>query len=222
MQKKYYFYKNKEREYFNSLRIEIIDLFPEGKNKVLEIGCANGLTLLKLKELNKAEEIVGIDIVKPARNYLDAFIHGDIEEINLPYEKEYFDVIICADVLEHLINPWGTLNKLLYYLKGNGYIIASIPTIRNIAILTKIFLFGNFEYTSYGILDQSHLRFFCKKNILELFQNSRLTIEEVKSNLDWPVTIRRKILKIFNLITLNIFKEFLTTQYIIRARKTSK
>lgn len=156
-----HFYSNKDNVYFSVVRHDIINLIPSGKNKVLEIGCGKGLSLLEMKKLGKADYTVGVDIVNfdEAKGNMDEFYNLYIENEDLPF-KDYFDIIVCDDVLEHLIDPWSTVKKLRRYLKQKGLLIASIPNIREIRALKTIFLKGNFEYSDSGILDKTHLRFF--------------------------------------------------------------
>ncbi len=54
---------------------------------------------------------------------IDRLIIGNIENIELDLPNDYFDVIICGDVLEHLVDPWNTMAKLHKHLKQNGVII---------------------------------------------------------------------------------------------------
>jgi SAM-dependent methyltransferase len=172
-------YSHKNQEYFSTIREDIIALVPYGKHKVLEFGCGNGDTLLRLKKLGKAKEIVGVDIY-PGSVFLDNFIEGDIETLVLPYPQGYFDIIICADILEHLIDPWESLKNMRNFLNANGTIIISVPNIREIKTMFTIFFRGDFKYQDKGILDKTHLRFFCKKNIIDMVQNTDLKIVKIE------------------------------------------
>ncbi len=126
-------YTSKNKNYFSGTRHDIIKLVPEGSNKVLEIGCGAGNTLVELKKLGKAEYCAGVDIIDMnQKSKLNDFVLADIENEELPLPQRYFDVIICADVLEHLKDPWATLDKLKTYLKKDGILIASLPNVREI------------------------------------------------------------------------------------------
>ena len=201
----------KDETYFNKIRHEIVSLIPNKDNKILEIGCGTGATLLELRESAKASLLVGVDM-HAFETQLDNFIVGDIEQIELPYEKGFFDVIICADVLEHLIDPWKTVKKVTRYLKSGGLFIASIPNVRELKTMLKIFLCGDFRYDEAGILDKTHLRFFCKKNSIDLISQAGLTIALVTFSL-----CRER--SIVNSISLGLFEEFIVDQYLIMATK---
>lgn len=201
----------KNIEYYTGVRTNLIKLIPDGPNKILDIGCGRGDLLLKLKELRKAQNIFGIDIEK-FDTKLDKFIAGDIDKIELPFSYNYFDVIICADVLEHLVDPWETLNKIYKYVKPDGIVIISIPNIRELYAISQILFKGDFRYTHDGVLDKTHLRFFCKKNIIELINQSKLDIESCN------VFLKHKR-KVFNILTFKLFENLLAKQYVFVTKK---
>ena len=167
-------YENKETKYFSDVRSDLFSFIPPNTEKLLELGAGSGNTLVKIKELKLAKEVVGFDIMEVENSnqqspLINQFCIGNIEEINLGYPEEYFDVILCPDVLEHLVNPWKVRDKLLKHLKPKGSFIVSLPNIQEVSIFVKIFLKGNFHYQDSGILDKTHLRFFCKKNVKKSF-----------------------------------------------------
>ncbi len=212
-----------EEHYYSNTRLDLLSLLNRKKKKikVLEIGAGRGNTLLYLKETGIASEVVGIDINDWGDNEIsgeiDNFIVGNIEELNLPQYKDYFDLIIFADVLEHLVEPGDVLKRMKDYLKDDGEVLISIPNFRHKKALFKVFVRGDFSYENSGLFDVTHLRFFCKKNIRELIENSDLKIEKIKSSL--KTYNRFSLSKIVNSLTFGIFEEFLTVQYLVRARK---
>jgi len=167
-------YKEKSDAYFSTIKWPIVELIPQGDHKILDVGCGAGSTLGKLKELGKAGEIVGIEInekmAKNSSNNLDELYVGDVETMCPPRTERYFDYILFADVLEHLIDPWKVLHDYKRLLKDNGYVIATIPTIKHYSVLIRLILLDEFPYAYGGILDRSHLRFFTKKEIIKMFQ----------------------------------------------------
>jgi 2-polyprenyl-3-methyl-5-hydroxy-6-metoxy-1,4-benzoquinol methylase len=212
-------YKNEN--YYSNIRHDLVSLITKKKDlKILEIGAGYGETLTYLKESGRAKEIVGVDLNynKSKKNLygrLDNFIYGDIEKLSLKEYSKHFDVIILADILEHLSSPLSTLKKLKINLKQDGEIIASIPNIRSLNALYKIFLKGSFSYEEEGLFDSTHLRFFCKKDMITLFEKSNYKISFIESSL--KNYKGKSIKKNVNKITFGLFEEFLTTQYFIRA-----
>jgi len=215
-------YTKDSDDYFKNSRKVLLDLIPDKlKNgNLLEIGAGAGNTLVYAKKHSYAASVYGIELCQVDNSFqnsneIDNFIIGNIEEMDLPYEDSFFDVIICADVLEHLVNPYDIVKKMKRYLKDDGVFIASIPNIREISVMRDIFFKGNFKYADSGILDSTHLRFFCKKNMVNLFESNGYNID-IFSSVLFLYNSKRKFL---NQITLYAIEEFLSVQYYILAKK---
>jgi 2-polyprenyl-3-methyl-5-hydroxy-6-metoxy-1,4-benzoquinol methylase len=214
-------YEEKDITYFNSARRDLIELIPNNKNnKILELGPGGGDTLIAIKKMGIAKEVIGIELMQlPESNQLhpdiDRMIFGNIEEIKLDLPENHFDVIVIGDVLEHLIDPWMVVGKLTRHLKRGGIFIASIPNIRHGYF--KVFLKGDFSYTQDGLFDRTHLRWFCKKNMIDLLTTKELKVDALYPNFhNTPhlAHVKRK-----NKLTFGIFEEFLALQYFLIARK---
>ena len=158
-----------------------------GYNKfVVDFGCATGYFAKLLKE--RGCKVVGIEInekaATQARKFCDEVIVCDLDRPSSAVEalQHYeFDVAVFGDVLEHLKNPWSLLKKVNLVLKKNGFIVASIPNIAHGSIQLAL-LKGEFNYTEYGILDNTHLRFFTRNTVKTLFEFSGYRIQ------DWDTT----------------------------------
>ena len=219
-------YDEKEKVYFHNIRKELLDLIPTEKrhSHLLEIGAGEGNTLIYAKENGYADFIYGVELCKidnsnQTNKLFSDFIIANIENIELPFEKSKFDVIICGDVLEHLIDPYEALKKLNRYLKNDGIIIASIPNIREWQTMKTIFFNGDFRYSNAGILDHTHLRFFTKKNIIELFENNEFTVKQIISSNKSSALRYLKRLRFIKFFLKLFFEEFTTSQYYIIASK---
>ena len=218
-------YQDKSKKYFDNKRNDLIGLIPKNENnRILEIGAGTCNTLIEIKKLKLAKEVVGVELMKltdsqQENSEIDRLIIGDIENIELDLPKDYFDVIICADVLEHLIDPWNTMKKLHKHLKQNGVIIISIPNIREYHILYKIVFLADFRYSDQGILDRTHLRFFCKKNIISLLTSTMFTPISIYSIFNLDKTQRKN--RIINKLTFGLIRDILTSQYVVVAGKNS-
>jgi len=219
-------YAIKESNYFSNIRMDIISLIPfDSQQKILEIGAGAGNTLLYIKEKGIAKEVMGVEMMKiPNSNQqnplIDKFQIANIEQEAIQAPEKYFDIIICADVLEHLIDPWSVVDRLSGFLKKDGLLIVSMPNIREYKTLGRLIFQGNFEYqASGGIMDKTHLRFFCRKNIQQLLNTRDLSIIYSKPNFMLKVLPEGKKRRIINLLTFRLFEDFLAVQYLFIARK---
>ncbi|ADZ08973.1 Methyltransferase type 11 [Methanobacterium lacus] len=146
-----------------------------GQNKkVLDVGCSEGILTKKMKQNNC--DVTGIELdeeaSKIAEEFCNELIIGDVEFIQLDtkYEK-YFDIILFADILEHLKEPSEVLTRFKKYLNDEGIIIISVPNIANWRKRIQL-LFGKFDYQEYGILDNTHIKFFTEKSIKEIIDDA--------------------------------------------------
>jgi SAM-dependent methyltransferase len=209
---------SRDPDYYSMLKVEFLEVIPRGPHVVLDMGCASGQLGRALKESNRAAEMVGAEIYPPAAEeagiYYDKVFQGDVESLILPY-TDYFDYVICGDILEHLKDPWAMLANIHRMLKDGGSLICSIPNIRYWQIIVDLVLKGKWQYAPDGILDITHLRFFTRKSFLDMLNKADLSVTWLR------MSIHGK--KIFaNAITCGMFSEFLATQIMIAARKTGK
>ena len=201
----------------------MISLLPKSNSplRILEVGAGGGDTLVTIKQKNLAKEVVGVDIFKLDNSnqdnlLIDNFLICNIETQSIPYSEGYFDVILCGDVVEHLIDPWASIRKMTFYLKKEGCIIISTPNFRNLKNFKKIYLEGDFKYDpAGGLLDKTHLRFFCKKNIIDLVKSDDLSFKSINSINDFPEYKFRPIIRFLNQLTFRLFEEFLSNQYVV-------
>jgi 2-polyprenyl-3-methyl-5-hydroxy-6-metoxy-1,4-benzoquinol methylase len=88
-------------------------------------------------------------------------------------------VIICNDVLEHLVDPYATLVQLRGKLKPGGVVVASIPNIRFLPALSQLVFRRDFPQEDSGIFDRTHLRFFTRRSIVRMFETSGFTVRSI-------------------------------------------
>jgi SAM-dependent methyltransferase len=214
-------YDTKSKSYHGSIRKPLLDFIPlQNRNgTTLEIGAGSGDNLIYAKKNGYAKVIYGIELVEidgsfQKSNEFEQFIIGNIEHMELNFKNELFDVIVMGDVLEHLVDPYSIIREMKKYLTPNGVFVASIPNIRNLKTFRNIFVRGSFKYEDEGIFDRTHLRFFTKKNMIELFENNDCKVQRIKSSLEF----KSGSVAFKNKITFGIFEEFLASQYYILAK----
>lgn len=206
--------------YFSCDRPELVPLIPAEATRILEVGCGEGRFAKTLRAAHPASrlEIVGVEVNEAAsqvaRNVLDRLIVGNVEQLEVTYEN-YFDCVVFADVLEHLVDPWKVLRRSRRFLKDGGRIVASIPNVQHWTVLANLFR-GRWDYAEYGIMDNTHLRFFTRRSIRHLFESTGFGAIDVRPLLG--TTARARITR---LATGGLAIPFLARQYLVVATKSS-
>lgn len=158
----------------------------DGKTNVLDVGCACGDFGSLMS--SKGCRVQGIDYNSQSIRYAD--LAGQYERLycldlnNIdtdayPELHGYFEYITFLDVLEHLIDPYEALARILRFMRPDGYAVISLPNI-SFGDLKLSLLCDDFTYTDTGILDSTHLRFFTHKPIASLLSDAGLVIIDVE------------------------------------------
>ena len=171
-------------QYYSHPRPEVQALVPDDAGRILDIGCGTGNLGAGLKQRQSCE-VWGVEfepeIARRAESILDRVVTGSIEDTTVLQQlpDAGFDVIVFADVLEHLKEPEKILRQLKRCLTLDGTIVASVPNIRHWSVL-KDLLEGRWDYQEAGILDRTHLRFFTGNSLLKMFSNAGYEIGEAQ------------------------------------------
>lgn len=157
---------DEDRIYENSGNQPLLDLHNFNGEKILDVGCGAGDNASLLKRRYSQCQVFGITYseaeAEMAQHYMEQCWVFNIEgEDDFPQElkSQKFDTLIFSHILEHLREPATVLARFTQLLKLEGAILIAVPNILNWRQRIQ-FLFGDFEYTSAGILDDTHLRFF--------------------------------------------------------------
>ena len=143
---------------------EYLKNLPAGK--ILDLGCADG----QLSEIasSHGHEVTAVDIAPPkSLTSKVKFIQHNLENGLPTTTSEKFNLVLCADILEHLRNPDVLLSNILSILTDDGSVLVSIPNFGHWYPRIRVLL-GRFDYDARGILDQSHLRFFSRRSFLKI------------------------------------------------------
>lgn len=140
-------------------------------SRMLDIGCGTG-SISKTIADGTESNLLGLE---PDEKRAEAARDRGLEVLTAIYSDEIgekygpFDVILFADVLEHLVDPASLIEKVKKSLGPDGIIIASIPNVAHWTVRVKL-LFGVFDYKPTGIMDATHLRWFTRKGTRTLFE----------------------------------------------------
>lgn len=218
-------YLNKPSDYFEHARMDVLRCLGSVEDKsILELGAGGGYTLAHAKTVGKAAYVAGVELMSlegtvQQNDVLDEFHIFDLSTGVPELNCKAFDVLLCPDVLEHLTDPWSVLNQWSYYLKPGGRLIISIPNIREISVLWKIAVRGDFGYTPDGILDQTHLRFFARRNAKGIPDPSQYEQIQVVPAMHYQQGPRFRPL--FSRLSLGWADDFLTHQWFVTALRSS-
>jgi methionine biosynthesis protein MetW len=165
---------------YESERGEIVDLVPARARRVLDLGCSTGRLAAALKRRGPVE-VVGIEkepaYAEEARTRCDRVIVGDVEDI--PQDLGRFDCLVAADVLEHLVDPWSTLEAYVRLLEPGCRAIVSLPNVAHWSTFARL-AGGSWPRLPEGIHDATHLRWFTRKDAIELCEGAGLQVEHVE------------------------------------------
>ena len=96
-----------------------------------------------------------------------------VEDAPLP--PKTYRMIICGDVLEHVVSPVSVLRKLRESATDDAVFIVSLPNVAHLAIRLML-LFGRFPKMDRGILDRTHLHFFTKDTAIAMMNDAGLRV----------------------------------------------
>ncbi len=175
----------KPPDYFRRVRTDIADLLDASYKGVLDIGCGTGNTAGWLKETGRCAWAGGVEptgAAAEAARRLDYIFAGGVEDFLNSADRPPVDLILCLDVLEHLVDPWTAVRRLAGLLPPGGTLIASLPNVRFYKVSLPLVLHGRWEYQSEGILDATHLRFFTRDTALGLLTSAGLVVDRQAAN----------------------------------------
>ncbi len=162
---------------------DLLAFIPTNAKRLTEVGCSSGALAREYKKANKDCHYVGIEIVPEyaqlARRYCDAVMELDIERVDEDYLRANLlsDCWIFGDSLEHLRDPWALLAIIRRIIPVDGSIVACIPNAQHWSVQARLTC-GDLRYEESGLLDRSHLRWFTRATIVEMFEEAGFEIIE--------------------------------------------
>lgn len=148
--------------------------------RILDVGAATGILgrmlppgRFVLHGLEPNSQWVDI-----AREHYADFYCGTLDQTPDSFLRDH-DVVVCADVIEHIPQPEQALRRLLALQPAGAQLIVSVPNIANLWVRLNL-LAGRFDYGERGILDSTHVRFFTRKTFQRMLADLGLQIEELR------------------------------------------
>ena len=150
---------------------------PPGQ-RVLDLGCSGGALSERIRALG--HKVVGVDSIEipGVRDRVDDFFLSDLEDGIAEEVGGDYDVVVAADVIEHVRYPERLLRQMAEVLSPTGQIVISTPNFGHWYARGRVAT-GTFDYDRRGILDQTHLRFFSRSGLRRTFRASGLDVLEL-------------------------------------------
>ncbi len=171
---------------------DVLRSVPAHAQKILEVGTGSGTLAREIRKKIPHVAYVGVEIseeyAERGQAYCDRMYVENFESASgeLLRELQNVDVLIFADVLEHFVNPWAVLKRVHGWMRPGSQIIACIPNVQHWSVQYRI-LMGDFRYADTGLLDRTHLRFFTRQTMVELFESTGYVVESVAPRIfDFP------------------------------------
>lgn len=217
-------------EYFEDPRPDVQALIQASGKRCLDVGCGAASLSAALRQAG-ADHVAGIEAdaqaAERARPRLDVLVEGSVLDADLPFAPGEFDLIVFADVLEHLPDPDAALARCLPFLSADGEVIVSVPNIRFWLVLGRL-LVDRWEYADHGSRDRTHLRIFTLRSLIAMLDSHGLEIRTLVRNqrlLDDQSGIGRGGALATRLARATVgrwpLRELLTYQYVVVARRRS-
>jgi SAM-dependent methyltransferase len=204
--------------YYALDRADVVAELPEPIGRALDVGCGEGGVGRALR-VRGATSVSGVELdpaaAERARESLDVVVAGSVEEALASNALEGpFDTICCYDVLEHLVEPGTVLRGLADLAAPGARLHISVPNARHFSLLRDLLLRGTFGYTEWGHRDVTHLRWFTRRDIVALTEQSGWTVRW------WRPNVFRGHDRTADRATFGLLREFITLQWHVLAERS--
>jgi SAM-dependent methyltransferase len=206
---------------YETARPDVQALVPTTAKRILELGCSTGALGAALKARNGAF-VLGVEMnpeyARQAERRLDRVVVGDAETLlgegfrgeGAP-EEEPFDCLVGADVFEHLSDPWAALERATDQLAPAATVVISLPNVLHWPGLWRVIIGGRWPRDDVGVFDRTHLRWFTRRDAIDLLEGAGLRVRTV-----WPnYPGRGWRLELMKLLGHTPLRRFLAVQWIV-------
>ncbi|MBW0017754.1 MAG: class I SAM-dependent methyltransferase [Mycobacterium sp.] len=199
-------------DHYRPAQLELLRFIPVSARRVLVLGGCNGAFGATVKEHTGAE-VWGIEFddgaAQRASALVDHVLAGPVDEQVDELPDGHFDVVVCDDTLERLVDPLATLTRLRDKLAPDGAMVAAVPNFRYLPALSQVLLRKDFPQEDVGTFDRTYLRFFTRRSIKRLFKKAGFKVQRTEGLHAWRGTAG----VVLAVVTLGYFADGLYLQY---------
>jgi 2-polyprenyl-3-methyl-5-hydroxy-6-metoxy-1,4-benzoquinol methylase len=160
---------------------DLLSFIPSTSMRLIEVGCSSGALAREFKKISPHCHYTGIEIdpdyAKLSERHCDESLVMDIESATDAFWRSTVqcDCWVFGDSLEHLKDPWRILRAIRQHMREDCVIVACIPNVQHWSVQMRL-ASGGFRYESSGLLDKTHLRWFTRATILEMFEDCGFSV----------------------------------------------
>lgn len=212
---------------------DLLSMLRLTSSKILEVGCSSGALAREFKKIAPNVHYTGVELdpsyAELAKRYCNRVYALNIDDAPDFFWEMHADVEgwVFGDTLEHLKDPWKILSKINKNLSNDGYVVACIPNMQHWSIQARLSI-GDLRYQDSGLLDRTHLRWFTRQTIYEMFTQTGYTIVEEKPRV-FSESVNKSVLNLieemaalFGYDTKIALNDSLPFQYVIKAIPINK
>lgn len=197
----------------NSSWYKIFSYIKDG-SKILDIGCSSG-NFGKVLIDQKNCVVDGIELdeedFKAAQKVLRRVYNLNVETDDLSAIKDTYDYIYFGDVIEHLVTPIPSLQRIHKFFKPDGQLLFSLPNMAHASVRLML-LQGDFQYGETGLLDKTHLHYYTTAELQRVLTEAGYNLKYFDPVLkDFPEELVAQELKKVGLPVTPEFMQFLRT-----------
>lgn len=166
---------------YDGFNPDLLPLIPLSAKRVVEVGCSTGALAREYRKLNPACEYLGIELNPESAVVAKQHCHRVLTLAIEDLDDSAFaalcpaDCWIFGDVIEHLVDPWGVLQRVRGGMSPESCLITCIPNAQHWSVQARL-VTGAFRYEEAGLMDRTHLRWFTRTTIIEMFDQLGLRI----------------------------------------------
>lgn len=194
-----------DQQYYKHSRSEMTCLLPERYERVLEIGCGEGLFRANLKQHNTYTGVEPSPIPAAiAKTMLDHVLVGTFDEVAGELPRAHFDLVVCNDVIEHMQDHDAFLESIKEYMTKDGVLLGSIPNVRYLQNMRELLVDRDWRYRESGVLDNTHLRFFTERSWRRALSAHGYHVEQLQGIFPMPIqgSFREKLVRTSMILVL--------------------
>ena len=207
-------------QYGDAVRDDVLRMIPPDGEVIGSIGCGYAATEAQL--VAEGRQVHGVDIseepIRLAKTRLTS------ARVVRPGDRRLFepvslDGLILADVIEHIPQAWDALREFAAYVKPGGWVVISVPNMRNYVGLRTFILKGDWPEDPGGIFDRTHVQVLTHRRLDRWCRHANLPIEQWFDRYDPYGPRRLRFFRCIDLMTGKLFHSWWMYQLQVRCRR---